>query len=369
MANEQPELDPRSWVVTAGRSDRAGDPLNVPLVPASNYIYGGDFGYARDEGTPTWHALETLIGGLEGGRTLSFSSGMGAVAAVFDLLPVGATVVIPDDCYQGVVGVAEDGATRGRWTVERVALTDTKVWVEALQRADLVWLESPSNPLLNLADVATIGAAPRRAGTLLVVDNTFATPLNQQPLALGADISMMSVTKYIGGHSDLLAGSLTTNDKDLFDALHRSRLLTGATPGSLEAYLAVRGARTLAIRLEAAQANAQAIAEYLAGHRSVVSVLYPGLPDHPQHGLAKAHLGGFGTIITFDIGSAEAATALCEATTLIRHATSLGAVESTMERRAAIIGQEHLPAGLIRLSVGIEAVDDLLADLRRALPR
>jgi cystathionine gamma-synthase len=369
MTKERSELDPRSWVVTAGRGLASGDPLNVPIVPASNFVLGGQLGYARDEGTPTWHALEELIGGLEGGRTLSFSSGMAAVAAVFDLLPVGASIVVPDDCYQGVVGLAEGGAAAGRWSLERLALTDTAAWIQALQRVDLVWLESPSNPLLNLADLAAIGAAPRRTGTLLVVDNTFATPLNQRPLALGADISMMSVTKYLGGHSDLLSGSLSTEDESLFDALHRSRTLTGSTPGALEAYLAVRGARTLAVRLEAAQRNAQAVAEFLAGRPSINSVRYPGLRDHPQHDLAKAQLGGFGTIVTFDVGSMSAAVALCNATRLIRHATSLGAVESTMERRAAIPGQEHLPAGLIRLSVGIEATADLVADLDHALRR
>ena len=367
MTATDDELDPRSWVVTAGRGDAPGDPLNVPLVPASNFVLGGDAGYARDGGTPTWHALETLIGGLEGGRTVTFSSGMAAVAAVFDLLPAGAAVVIPDDCYQGVAGLAADAASRGRLTVERLQLTETDAWIDATRHADLVWLESPSNPLLQLADVAAIGTAHRRPGTILVVDNTFATPLNQQPLAVGADISMLSATKHLGGHSDLLTGALTTADDDLYRALLRSRTLTGATPGSLEAYLAIRGARTLAIRLDAAQRNAQAIAEFLAGHPAVVTVTYPGLPEHPQHGLAAAQLDGFGTIVTFDLGTAAAAQEVCGATKLVRNATSLGAVESTMERRAAIPGQEHLPPGLIRLSVGIEATTDLIADLAQAL--
>lgn len=369
MASDERHLDPRSWVVTSGRGTAPGDPLNVPLVPASNFILGAELGYARDEGTPTWHALEELIGGLEGGRTLAFSSGMAAVAAIFDLLPVGATVVVPDDCYQGVVGLADDGAARGRWTMQRLALTDTEGWIDSLQTADLVWLESPSNPLLNIADVEAIGRSPRRPGTLLVVDNTFATPLNQRPLDLGADVSMMSVTKYIGGHSDLLSGSLTVTDDDLYDRLHRSRTLTGATPGALESFLAVRGARTLAIRLDAAQRNAQAVAEFLSAHPAVTAVRYPGLPDHPEHRLAAAQLGGFGTIVTFEVGTADIAASVCDSTAMIRHATSLGAVESTMERRAAIPGQEHLPAGLIRLSVGIEAFTDLRDDLDQALPR
>lgn len=361
------QLDPRTWVVTAGRGSDPGDPLNVAIVPASNFLLGADLGYARVEGTPTWHALEEVIGGLEGGRTLCFSSGMAAAAAVFDQLVVGASVVIPDDCYQGVVGLAEDGAARRRWTLRRLPLDDTGAWVEAVQRDDLVWVESPSNPLLNVADVASIAAAPRRDGALLVVDNTFATPLNQRPLELGADVSMMSATKFVGGHSDLLAGALTTTSDGLHEALNRSRVVTGATPGALEAYLAVRGARTLALRLDAAQHNAQLVAEFLDGHASIASVRYPGLLSHPQHDLAAAQLGGFGTIVTFDTGSGATATALCESTRLIHHATSLGAVESTMERRAANAGQEHLPPGLIRLSVGVESADDLVADLDRAL--
>jgi cystathionine gamma-synthase len=337
------------------------------MIPASSFLLGGEQSYARGEGTPTWIALEAVIGGLERGRSITFSSGMAAVAAVFDQLPVGAAVVVPDDCYQGVTGLAEDGAARGRWSLERLPLTATAGWVDACRRCDLIWLESPSNPLLNVADLAAIGSAPRRAGSLLVVDNTFATPLNQRPLALGADISVMSATKYLGGHSDLLAGALTVDDDALFDGLRRSRTLTGATPGTLEAFLAVRGARTLAVRLDAAQRNAQAVAEFLLDQPAVVSVRYPGLPEHPQHDLAKAQLGGFGTIVTFDLGTARAAEAACSTTELVRHATSLGGVESTMERRAAIAGQEHLPPGLIRLSVGIEATADLIADLHQAL--
>ena len=363
------ELEPRSWVVAGGRPADPGDPLNVPIVPASNYLLGDELGYSRADGTPTWHALEELIGGLEGGRTLTFSSGMAAAAAVFDTLPVGAVVTIPDDCYHGVVDIADHGASQSRWTVQRIPLPATDRWLDALQRSDLVWLETPSNPMLQLADLAIIGAAPRRAGTLLAVDNTFATPLNQRPLARGADLSMLSATKHLGGHSDLLAGAVTTNDDAVFEALDRSRTTAGATPGALEAFLAVRGARTLAVRLDTAQGNARALAEFLADHPVVVDVRYPGLATHPQHDLAKAQLDGFGTIVTFDLGSAAAADRACRSIELVRHATSLGAVESTMERRAAIPGQEHLPPGLLRLSVGIEATTDLVADLERALAR
>jgi cystathionine gamma-synthase len=218
-----------------------------------------------------------------------------------------------------------------------------------------------------VAELGAICAAPRKRGAILGVDNTFATPLNQRPLLLGADVSVQSVTKFIGGHSDLLGGVVTVREPALLAALRQSRELAGATPGTLETFLAVRGARTLAVRLERAQQNAMVLAERLADHPEVLITRYPGLPSHPTHDAAR-QLKGFGTIISFDIrGSAEAADAVCVRLRLIQHATSLGAVESTIERRATVPGQEHLPPSLLRLSVGIEAVEDLWADLDRAL--
>jgi cystathionine gamma-synthase len=222
--------------------------------------------------------------------------------------------------------------------------------------------------LLTVADLSAICAAPRKSGAMLVVDNTFATPLNQRPLELGADVSMHSATKFIGGHSDLLGGVLVTNRADLLAGVRQSRTVGGATPGALEAFLAVRGLRTMALRLEAAQHTAGLLANWLDTHPSVEKVRYPGLASHPTHQLAATQLGGFGTMISFDVaGGAEAADAVCRAVKLIRHATSLGSVESTMERRGAVPGQEHLPAGLLRLSVGIESYDDLRADLEQAM--
>ena len=213
-----------------------------------------------------------------------------------------------------------------------------------------------------------ICAAPRKRGAILGVDNTFATPLNQRPLELGADAVVHSVTKFIGGHSDLLGGVVTVRDASLLAALRQARELAGATPGTLEAFLAVRGARTLALRLERAQHNAMTVAERLARHPNVTLTRYPGLMSHPTHEAARRQLKGFGTIISFDVrGDALAADAVCGRLQLIQHATSLGAVESTIERRASISGQEHLPATLLRLSVGIEAVEDLWTDLDRAL--
>jgi cystathionine gamma-synthase len=357
-----------SWLVSAGRDRRPGSPLNVPPIPASNFVLGGRRAYSRDEGTPGWDALEEIVGGLEGGTSVAFASGMAGIASVFDQLPVGAVIALPDDCYQGVAGLAHAGERRGRWSVHRIAVDNTARWVELCSSADLIWLESPSNPLLTVGDLDVICAAPRKPGAILGVDNTFATPLNQRPLALGADVAVQSVTKFIGGHSDLLGGVVTVRDSALLGALRHSRELTGATPGTLETFLAVRGVRTLAVRLARAQENAMTLADRLARHPGVTLTRYPGLPSHPTHAAARRQLKGFGTIISFDVrGDAATADAVCTRLQLIQHATSLGAVESTIERRASVPGQEHLSPTLLRLSVGIEAVEDLWVDLDVAL--
>jgi len=357
-----------SWLVSAGRDRTPGSPLNVPPVPASNFVLGAPRSYSRDDGTPGWEALEEIIGGLEGGSSVAFASGMAAIAAVFDQLSAGAKVALPDDCYQGVSGLANAGQRRGHWSVLRIAVADTEGWIRACLDSDLIWLESPSNPLLAVADLDKICAAPRKQGAILGVDNTFATPLNQRPLELGADVAVESVTKFIGGHSDLLGGVATVCDSKLLVALRHARELAGATPGTIETFLAVRGARTLAVRLERAQRNAMILAESLKAHPNVQITRYPGLPSHPTHEAARRQLRGFGTIISFDVrGGAEAADAACARLRLIQHATSLGAVESTIERRAVVPGQEHLPPSLLRLSVGIEGVEDLWSDLDQAL--
>jgi len=365
-----------SWLVSAGRASEPGAPLNVPPIPASNFIIGKGREYSRDDGTQTWEALEEIVGGLESGKAVAFASGMAAIAAVFDQLGVDAVVALPDDCYQGVAGLAAAGAERRRWSVRRLAVDDTDGWIRICGVADLIWLESPSNPLLAVADLKAICSAPRKAGAIVAVDNTFATPLNQQPLDYGATVSLQSATKFIGGHSDLLAGVATTRDELLWEALRRTRELNGATPGTLEAFLAVRGARTLALRLERSQKTALTLALRLESHPQVSCVRYPGLPSHPTHAIAMRTLKGFGTIVSFDlrggdgedsVRDAKFADMVCGNVKLVRHATSLGAVESTMERRAAIKGQEHLPASLLRLSVGIEDVDDLWNDLSNAI--
>lgn len=357
-----------TWLVSAGRPQSPGSPLNVPPCPASNYLLGEQRSYARGDATPGCEALEEIVGGLEGGSSVSFASGMAGIAAVFEQLPTGSVVALPTDCYQGVAGLAATGEARGRWTVRRVDAADTEGWLAMGRVADLIWLESPSNPLLTVADVDVICAAPRKPGSLLCVDGTFATPLAQRPLELGADLSVQSATKFLGGHSDLLCGVVSVRDADLLAALRRTRELGGATPGSLETFLAVRGLRTLALRLERAQNNATTLAERLEQHPDVSLTRYPGLPSHPTHEAARRQLKGFGALLSFDVrGDVRAADAVCSGLRIIQHATSLGGVESTIERRGRIPGQEHLPPTLLRLSVGIEAVEDLWADLDRAL--
>src|SRR5215207_3293634 len=301
MDNHPSGIKLESWLVSAGRGSEPGAPLNVPLIPASNFIIGAGREYSRDDGTPTWEALEAVVGGLESGKAVAFASGMAGIASVFDQLSVGAVLLITNDCYQGVASLAAAGAERNRRSVQRVAVDDTAGWIHACGIADLIWLESPSNLLLTVADLEAVCAAPRKPGAIVAVDNTFATPLNQQPLEFGATVSLQSATKLIGGHSDLLAGVATTKDDALWHALRKSRELTGATPGTLEAFLAVRGARTLALRLQRAQQTAMILSERLEKHRLVTRVRYPGMRSHPTYATAKRVLKGFGTIISFDV--------------------------------------------------------------------
>ncbi len=335
---------------------------------ASNFVLGRERAYTRDDGTPTWEAFEELLGGLEHGVAVAFGSGMASAAAIFDLLPAGADIVLPDDCYQAVVGLAAAGQERGRWSVERLTPDDTPGWLRAAEHADLVWLESPSNPLLHVADLPAILSQQRKVGAIAVVDNTFATPLGQQPLELGADLVLHSATKYLGGHSDLLLGAVVAGDDELAGRLRERRLLAGAIPGSLETYLAVRGIRTLHLRLERAAATAHELATRLERDPGVSTVRYPGLATHPTHSTARRFMSSYGAMISFDVrGDAARADAICERLQIIRHATSLGSVETTIERRAATPGQEHLPPTLLRLSVGCEDVEDLWSDLCSAL--
>ena len=367
-------LRPESLAVTTGRPERVVDaPLNQAPVFASTYVGttqvgAGEMGYGR-YGNPTWRALEDAVGALEGGRALTFSSGMAAVHAVLELLPASGTVVIPANCYLGVASAVDERAAKYGLTVRRVDVADTTGVLAAAHGADMVWLESPTNPTIEVADLPALGAA--LAGvTTLVVDNTFATPLLQQPLEVGADIVLHSATKFMSGHSDALLGALVVRDADTdtFGRLHATRSLHGATPGTLEAYLVLRGVRTLAVRVAQAQANAGVLAERLAAHSAVRLVRYPGLSSDPGHEVAARTMSGFGSLLSVELADAEAAEEFISAARIWVFATSLGGVESTFERRRRWPGElATVPEGLVRLSVGIEHVEDLWADLEQAL--
>jgi cystathionine gamma-synthase len=319
---------------------------------ASTYVAGGETEYGR-YGNPTWTAFEEALGALEGGRCLAFSTGLAAVATLLDLVGQGKKVVAPRHAYNGSVLQMADLEARGRITAELVDVTDTESVVKACADAALVWVESPTNPALEVADLPAIVAAGHDAGAYVVVDNTFATPLLQQPLELDADVVLHSATKFIAGHSDVLLGAVVTRDDELYGVLKNRRDMVGATPGTLEAWLALRGLRTLHVRLERAQANAQELVRRMAEHPAVSEVRYPG----------------FGAIVSVVLTEgAIAADLLTRKTSLWVHATSLGGVESTFERRRRWKSEPAtIPDGLVRMSVGIEDVDDLWDDLAGAL--
>ena len=353
------EVSAETTVVTAGRPPRTpGAPLNTPIAAASSFIGGGDisYGYARDSG-PTSAALEDALGQLEGGTATVFASGQAATAAIFDLVPAGGIVVAPDAMYNGTLSRLGELEGAGKVIPRPVDIADTAAVLAALGddetgRASLVWLEVATNPLLDVVDLPTVIAAAHAAGALVAVDNTFATPLLLQPLDLGADFSMHSVTKLIAGHSDMLGGAVITRDAQLAEQVHKRRLMLGAVPSAFDCFLALRGLRTLALRLERAQSTAKRLVQELQGHPAVSKVRYPG----------------FGTILAIEVADAATADAVCAATTIWTAATSVGGAESLIERRAQYAAESaRVPASLIRLSVGIEHPDDLSADLHAAL--
>ena len=369
MTTPDPQLRRETLAITAGRPEAApGQPLSAPIVLASNFRADGAVEYSRDGGTPTWSALEAAVGALDGGEAVAFASGMAAAAAILESLPTGASVVVPADCYAGVRSLLGDGAAHGLWKVTVVDITDTAATEQAAWAADLLWLESPTNPLIDVADLPRLCAFGRDRGAVVVVDNTFATALLQRPLEFGADYVLHSATKFIGGHSDLLSGIVVARDAAAASTVRRRRQLAGGTPGALESYLALRGLRTMPVRLERAQQSAGILARRLAEHPAVDRVRYPGLPADPGHDRAAAQMDGFGAMMAFEVtGGAAAADAVCAGVRVIVAATSLGGVETTIERRAKLAGQHHIPPGLIRMSVGVEHVEDLWADLDEAL--
>jgi cystathionine gamma-synthase len=346
-------MRPATRAVHAGRPPHEVDqPLNVPITMAATYVAGGDREYGR-YANPTWTAFEDALGELEGGRCLAFASGLAAVATVLDLVGAEETVVAPRHAYNGTTMQLADLESRGRVRALLVDIADTDAVVAACADAALVWVESPTNPAMEVADIPAIAAAAHEAGARLVVDNTFATPMLQQPLDLGADLVVHSATKYLAGHSDLVMGAIATRDDDLHAVLKGRRDLLGAIPGAFEAWLALRGLRTLPLRVERAQANATELARRLGQHPSVVEVRYPG----------------FGGMVSIVLADADSADALTAGTSLWVNATSLGGVESTFERRRRWRSEPTtIPEGLVRLSVGIEDVEDLWDDLAAALP-
>ena len=353
--------------IAGGRPAHVADaPLNTPPVFASAYHAGGPVAYARD-GNPTWSAFEEVLGDLEGGTAVAFASGMAATAAVFDGVAIGGTVVVVRDGYYGTRAFL-DAAVHGRWDIRPVDIADTAATIAACDGAQLLWIESPTNPMLDIADIPALVAGASARGVDVAVDNTLMTPLGQRPLELGADFVVHSATKLLAGHSDAILGAVVVRaDSGRCEALQSRRSLGGAVPGPMEVYLALRGIRTLPLRFERASENAGELARRLQQHPGVARVRYPGLAADPGHERARAQMDGFGTMIAFEVhGGANAAEALARSTRLVVHATSLGGIETTIERRAKWPG-EVAPAALLRLSVGCEDIEDLWDDLAHAL--
>lgn len=371
LSDAQPDWAIDTALVHLGRPERGpGQPLNVAIEAASTYHAGGESDYARD-GTRGSQALESALGGWEGGHALAFSSGMAAATALLDTLALGDVVVLPRHAYTGVTVRAHQLADAGRISLRVVDIADTDAVAEASADARMIWVESPTNPMLEVADVAAIADIATRNNAVLVCDNTFATPMAQRPLGLGAQVVLHSATKMIGGHSDLLAGALIFADPDDCAAMAPRRTLLGGFPGALECYLALRGARTLALRWRQAQHSAQILAERLHAHPAIAKVRYPGLPHDPGYDRARRMLAGPGTVLAIEFTAGRAAAeALSERVRLWVHATSLGGVESLLERRRRwALESDLVPEDLVRLSVGIEDVEDLWADLAGALER
>ncbi|WP_104161956.1 PLP-dependent aspartate aminotransferase family protein [Arthrobacter sp. ZGTC212] len=381
-------LSPDTVVVSAGRPPREPDaPVNPPIVLSSTFHGAGtpapgDRVYGRFS-NPTWDPFETVLSELEGAAlpALVFSSGLAAVAAALSLVPAGGILVMPQHSYQGSLLLAAEEAANGRFTVRTVDIADTEQVLAALQGspgesgtsrpADMLWIESPTNPMLEVAEIDVLARAAHDAGALVVADNTFSTPLVTRPLELGADVVLHSVTKYLAGHSDVILGALATSDEDLRARLHNHRSLHGAIAGPFEVWLALRGLRTLALRIERSQTTAGLLADRLLGHPAVEAVRYPGLPGDAGYERAVKQMDGFGSILCIEVaGGAEAAEAVADKVRLWLPATSLGGVESLIERRRRQPGEPHaVPENLLRLSVGIENAEDLWSDLSQALAR
>lgn len=374
---------PATRAIHAGyRPDPATGAVNVPIYASSTFAQDGvgglrgGFEYART-GNPTRAALEASLAAVEEGAfARAFSSGMAATdCALRAMLRPGDHVVIPDDAYGGTFRLIDKVFTRWdvQYTPVRLADLDA-VGVAITPRTRLIWVETPTNPLLSIADITAIAELGTDRSAKVLVDNTFASPALQQPLRLGADVVLHSTTKYIGGHSDVVGGALVTNDEELDEEFAFLQNGAGAVPGPFDAYLTMRGLKTLVLRMQRHSENACAVAEFLADHPSVSSVLYPGLPSHPGHEIAARQMRGFGGMVSVRMRAGRrAAQDLCAKTRVFILAESLGGVESLIEHPSAMThastagSQLEVPDDLVRLSVGIEDIADLLGDLEQAL--
>jgi cystathionine gamma-synthase len=364
------------------RPDPATGAVNTPIYASSTFAQDGvgglrgGFEYART-GNPTRSALETSLAAVEDGTFgRAFSSGMAATdCALRAMLRPGDHVVIPNDAYGGTFRLIDKVFTHWNVGYTPVALSDLNAVRDAITpQTRLVWVETPTNPLLSIADIGAIAELGKQHSAKVLVDNTFASPALQQPLTLGADVVLHSTTKYIGGHSDVVGGALVTDDEELDDAFGFLQNGAGAVPGPFDAYLTMRGLKTLVLRMQRHSENALAVAEFLAGHPAVSTVLYPGLPTHPGHDIAAQQMCGFGGMVSVRMRAGRAAAEdLCAGTKVFILAESLGGVESLIEHPSAMThastagSQLEVPDDLVRLSVGIEDVADLLADLEGAL--
>lgn len=374
---------PATRAIHAGyRPDPATGAVNVPIYASSTFAQDGvgglrgGFEYART-GNPTRAALEASLAAVEEGAfARAFSSGMAATdCALRAMLRPGDHVVIPDDAYGGTFRLIDKVFTRWdvQYTPVRLADLDA-VGAAITPRTRLIWVETPTNPLLSIADITAIAELGTDRSAKVLVDNTFASPALQQPLRLGADVVLHSTTKYIGGHSDVVGGALVTNDEELDEEFAFLQNGAGAVPGPFDAYLTMRGLKTLVLRMQRHSENACAVAEFLADHPSVSSVLYPGLPSHPGHDIAARQMRGFGGMVSVRMRAGRrAAQDLCAKTRVFILAESLGGVESLIEHPSAMThastagSQLEVPDDLVRLSVGIEDIADLLGDLEQAL--
>ena len=355
----------------------------VPIYQTSTYKQDGVGGlrggyeYSRS-GNPTRTALETCLAAIEAGsRGLAFASGLAASSTLLQTLcKPGDHVVIPDDAYGGTFRLIDKVLAPWGLDYTPARVSDTEAVAAAVQngRTTIVWIETPTNPLLGIADISALASVAHDAGALLVVDNTFASPYLQQPLTLGADVVVHSTTKYIGGHSDVVGGALIAASSEIGDRLAYHQNAIGAVAGPFDAWLALRGIKTLGVRMDRHCSNAAAVAQFLAEHPSVTEVIYPGLEGHPGHALAAKQMRDFGGMVSFRVAGGEAAALeICARTEVFTLGESLGGVESLIEHpgrmtHASVAGSAlEVPSDLVRLSVGIESINDLINDLARAL--